>query len=178
MGAALTMFTRKGITACKMSDIAQEAGLSHGHVYNHFASKEELLECIVFESQNIYTGFLKQMSRMEGTAYDKLLWLARSYLADQRSDKPYWVILQAQATDLLSDEAKKLIQQRMFENLQRLIAMIKEGQEEGTVVEGEPQEIAIMVTTLLGAVSLWDIRGFKQPWEISLKYIQILLRNN
>lgn len=178
MGAALTMFTRKGITACKMSDIAQEAGLSHGHVYNHFASKEELLECIVFESQNIYTGFLKQMSRMEGTAYDKLLWLARSYLADQRSDKPYWVILQAQATDLLSDEAKRLIQQRMFENLQRLTAMIKEGQEEGTVVEGEPQEIAIMVTTLLGAVSLWDIRGFKQPWEISVKYIQILLRKN
>lgn len=178
MGAALTMFTKKGITACKMSDIAQEAGLSHGHVYNHFVSKEELLKCIVFESQNLYTMILQQMSQIEGSVPDKLEWMSKAYLSDQRSDKPYWVILQAQATDLLSADAKELIQQRMFENLQRLTAVIQEGQKEGTVIEGDPQEIALMITTLLGSVSLWEIRGFNQSWEISVKYIQKLIQKN
>lgn len=178
MGAALTMFTRKGITACKMSDIAREAGLSHGHVYNHFASKEELLECIVKESQNNYTLLLERMIRMEGTTPEKLHWMGKNYLADQRSDKPYWIILQAQATDLLSEEAKEIIQRRMMENLQRLTGVIRQGQENGTVAEGEPEEIALMITTFLGAVSLWEIRGFKQPWETSLKYIQKLIQKN
>lgn len=176
MGAALTMFTSKGITACKMGDIAREAGLSHGHVYNHFASKEELLEAIVYESQDIYTRLLEQIARMEGTAPEKLQWLGRTYLADQRSEKPYWIILQAQATDLLSEEAKEKINKRMLENLQRLTGVIREGQEKGTVMEGDPEEIALMITTFLGSVSLWEIRGFKQPWEISLKYIQRLIQ--
>lgn len=178
MGAALTMFTRKGITACKMSDIAKEAGLSHGHVYNHFASKEELLKCIVFESQNLYTIILQEMRQVEGSVPDKLLWMSKAYLSDQRSDKPNWVILQAQATDLLSADAKELIQQRMFENMQRLTAVIQEGQEEGTVIEGDPEEIALMITSLLGSVSLWEIRGYKQSWEVSVKYIQNLIQKH
>ncbi|MNC50697.1 HTH-type transcriptional repressor KstR2 [compost metagenome] len=176
MGAALTMFTRKGITACKMGDIAKEAGLSHGHVYNHFASKEELLKVIVFESQDSYTRLLERVLCMEGTIPERLQWLARTYLADQRSDKPYWVILQAQATDLLSGEAKEIIRQRMQENLQRLTSIIRQGQEEGSVMEGDPEEIALMITTFLGSISLWEIRGFKQTWETSVKYIRKLIQ--
>ncbi|MNE60413.1 hypothetical protein D3C80_1555560 [compost metagenome] len=147
-------------------------------MYNHFVSKEELLKCIVFESQNLYTMVLQEMSQIEGSVPDKLEWMSKAYLSDQRSDKPYWVILQAQATDLLSADAKELIQQRMFENLQRLTAVIQEGQKEGTVIEGDPQEIALMITTLLGSVSLWEIRGFNQSWEISVKYIQKLIQKN
>ena len=40
--AALKVFALRGFAATKISDIAKEAGLSHGLVYHYFASKEEI----------------------------------------------------------------------------------------------------------------------------------------
>lgn len=40
--AALIVFARRGMVATKISDIAKEAGLSHGLVYHYFNSKEEI----------------------------------------------------------------------------------------------------------------------------------------
>jgi AcrR family transcriptional regulator len=40
--AAIRVFVRKGIAGASMRDIAGEAGVSLGAIYNHFPSKEEL----------------------------------------------------------------------------------------------------------------------------------------
>lgn len=47
LNAAYTVFVRQGITQSRMEDIAREAGVSHGTVFLHFHSQEELLEAVV-----------------------------------------------------------------------------------------------------------------------------------
>lgn len=49
VAAARTCFTRSGFSDCSMDDICAEAGLSKGAVYNHFASKEELIYAVADE---------------------------------------------------------------------------------------------------------------------------------
>jgi TetR/AcrR family fatty acid metabolism transcriptional regulator len=44
--AAIKVFAEKGYHACRVSDVAQEAGVAYGLVYHYFSSKEELLETI------------------------------------------------------------------------------------------------------------------------------------
>jgi AcrR family transcriptional regulator len=48
--AAVRVFARQGFHTCRVSDIADEAGVSHGLVYHYFASKDEVLETIFREN--------------------------------------------------------------------------------------------------------------------------------
>ncbi len=50
--AAYRVFCRQGIMQSRMEDIAREAGVSHGTVFVHFKSQEELTEAVV----NYYGG--------------------------------------------------------------------------------------------------------------------------
>jgi TetR/AcrR family fatty acid metabolism transcriptional regulator len=43
MNAAMSAFSRKGLNDCRMSDIADEAGLARGTAYLYFRSKEQLM---------------------------------------------------------------------------------------------------------------------------------------
>jgi AcrR family transcriptional regulator len=47
--AALELFARNGYQSTSISQIAKEAGISKGLIYNYFDSKEALLEAIVLE---------------------------------------------------------------------------------------------------------------------------------
>jgi TetR/AcrR family transcriptional regulator, fatty acid metabolism regulator protein len=44
--AAVRAFARKGYHACRVGEIAEEAGVAYGLVYHYFGSKEEVLETI------------------------------------------------------------------------------------------------------------------------------------
>ena len=46
MEAAVHAFARKGYHACRVGEIAEEAGVAYGLVYHYFGSKEEVLETI------------------------------------------------------------------------------------------------------------------------------------
>lgn len=48
--AAVRVFAVKGYHACRVADVAKEAGVAYGLVYHYFGSKEELLETIFREA--------------------------------------------------------------------------------------------------------------------------------
>ena len=43
LDAAITVFARQGFHHCRVSDVADEAGLAYGLVYHYFDSKEQML---------------------------------------------------------------------------------------------------------------------------------------
>ena len=45
--AALQLFSEKGYLGASLSDIAKQVGISKAALYKHFASKQEILDCIV-----------------------------------------------------------------------------------------------------------------------------------
>ena len=47
LSAAESVFTREGFSAAKMADIAAEAGVAAGTLYNYFGSKEEIFQSII-----------------------------------------------------------------------------------------------------------------------------------
>jgi TetR/AcrR family transcriptional regulator, fatty acid metabolism regulator protein len=46
LDAAVRAFARKGYHACRVGEIAEEAGVAYGLVYHYFGSKEEVLQTI------------------------------------------------------------------------------------------------------------------------------------
>ena len=49
LDAAMRVFARQGFHTCRVSDIADEAGVAYGLVYHYFSSKEEILDTVFVE---------------------------------------------------------------------------------------------------------------------------------
>ena len=49
LDAAVRVFARQGFHTCRVSDIADEAGVAYGLVYHYFGSKDEVLDTLFLE---------------------------------------------------------------------------------------------------------------------------------
>lgn len=88
----------------------------------------------------------------------------------------YLVLLQALFTDLLPAQDKAVILERADGNLQLLVELIREGQEDGSVMPGDPVQLATLLGTLIQNLMLLDMRGYapatKETIELLLKMIR------
>ena len=53
LDAAMRVFARQGFHHCRVSDVADEAGVAYGLVYHYFNSKEEILNTLFLERWQI-----------------------------------------------------------------------------------------------------------------------------
>ena len=70
--AAVRAFARKGYHACRVSDIATEAGVAYGLVYHYFGSKEALLEAIFKETWGAMLETVSSVERLDAHAPERL----------------------------------------------------------------------------------------------------------
>lgn len=61
--AAERVFAIKGFSTTKMADIAGEAGVGVGTLYNYFANKQEIFEAIFLERASQFEAALEQATR-------------------------------------------------------------------------------------------------------------------
>lgn len=70
--AAIELFLEHGYHATSMRQIAEQAGLALGGIYNHFKSKEEIFEGIIFD-KHPYRRILPAILEAEGTTPEEFL---------------------------------------------------------------------------------------------------------
>ena len=63
----MRVFARKGYHACRVADIAAEAGVAHGLLYHYFDSKEEVLQTVFRET---WADFLEAVRAIEAQEPD------------------------------------------------------------------------------------------------------------
>ena len=59
---ALKQFSKKGYDGTSMSDIAAPLGISKAALYKHFASKQQIFDRIIVESEEKYKVFFEKLS--------------------------------------------------------------------------------------------------------------------
>lgn len=72
LDAAVRVFARQGFHTCRVSDIADEAGVAYGLVYHYFRSKDEVLNTLFQERWSLMTALIEDVDRQELTAREKL----------------------------------------------------------------------------------------------------------
>jgi TetR/AcrR family transcriptional regulator, fatty acid metabolism regulator protein len=70
--AAVRAFARKGYHACRVSDIAKEAGVAYGLVYHYYHSKETLLEAIFKETWGAMLETIRSVEKLDEPAREQV----------------------------------------------------------------------------------------------------------
>jgi AcrR family transcriptional regulator len=72
LDAAMRVFARQGFHTCRVSDIADEAGVAYGLVYHYFSSKDEILDTLFLERWNVMLAAIAEADRAHLSPREKL----------------------------------------------------------------------------------------------------------
>ena len=87
LDAAVRVFAQRGFNQCRVSDIADEAGVAYGLVYHYFRSKDEVLDTLFLERWNVMLEVIADIDRREMPAREKLHAIA-SFIVDSYRHDP------------------------------------------------------------------------------------------
>jgi TetR/AcrR family fatty acid metabolism transcriptional regulator len=87
LDAAVRVFARQGFHTCRVSDIADEAGVAYGLVYHYFQSKDEVLDTLFLERWDIMLEAIREIDSRTIPARDKLFAIA-SFIVDSYRHDP------------------------------------------------------------------------------------------
>jgi AcrR family transcriptional regulator len=87
LDAAVRVFARQGFNQCRVSDIADEAGVAYGLVYHYFRSKDEVLDTLFLERWNIMLDVIRDLDGQDLAPRDKLHAIA-SFIVDSYRHDP------------------------------------------------------------------------------------------
>jgi len=87
LDAAIHVFARQGFHACRVSDVADEAGVAYGLVYHYFKSKEEILDTLFTERWQLMLDAIEAIDSQDLPARDKLYGVA-SFIIDSYRHEP------------------------------------------------------------------------------------------
>jgi TetR/AcrR family fatty acid metabolism transcriptional regulator len=87
LDAAVRVFARQGFHGCRVSDVADEAGVAYGLVYHYFHSKDQILDTVFEERWGLLLEVIAEVDGRPGGARDKLEAIA-SFIVDSYRHDP------------------------------------------------------------------------------------------
>lgn len=171
---AIAAFGARGYHGTSVRDIATAAGLSPGTIYNHFGSKQGLLDVIMnrgmdvlinASEQALYDAPADPLSRLDALVDAHVRVHAAS------STESYIGNSELRSLDparLATVVAKRDTQQRMFDRV------VADGVRRGTFTSSDPKSAARYVVTACTAVASWfRVDGSMSVDELVSKYQEI-----
>jgi AcrR family transcriptional regulator len=88
LDAAISVFATRGFHACRVSDVADEAGVAYGLVYHYFGSKEEILNTLFSERWQIMLDAIAEVDKQQEIPAREKLYLVASFIIDSYRHEP------------------------------------------------------------------------------------------
>lgn len=129
--AAEKVFSRKGFHGAKVEEIAVEAGVGKGTVYEYFASKNHLYQETIRYYINSYLRSLQEVLDLEQSTRQQLtdiMKLHQRFLAEKQ-----WVFKFASEHPPLGTEMREWLRQIKGDLIKRLADILRRGIERGEV---------------------------------------------
>jgi TetR/AcrR family transcriptional regulator, fatty acid metabolism regulator protein len=98
LDAAVRVFARQGFHTCRVSDIADEAGVAYGLVYHYFQSKDEVLDTLFLERWNVMLEAIRETDAQAIPARDKLHAIASFIIESYRHDPELMKVIIVEVT--------------------------------------------------------------------------------
>jgi AcrR family transcriptional regulator len=98
LDAAVRTFARQGFHACRVADIADEAGVAYGLVYHYFASKDEVLDTLFLERWSVMLDVIREVDAQPIPAREKFESIASFIVESYRHDPDLMKVIIVEVT--------------------------------------------------------------------------------
>jgi TetR/AcrR family fatty acid metabolism transcriptional regulator len=98
LDAAVRVFARQGFHTCRVSDIADEAGVAYGLVYHYFQSKDEVLDTLFLERWDVMLDAIREVDAQDTSAREKLRAIASFIIESYRHDPDLMKVIIVEVT--------------------------------------------------------------------------------
>lgn len=149
LDAAVKVFARQGFHACRVSDIADEAGVAYGLLYHYFPSKDEVLNTLFLERWGIMLEMIRAVDGEPIPVREKLKAIASFIVESYRHDPDLMKVIIVEVTRAANSFGQTHLGQ--IREAYRLIGEIVTKAQEGGVFKADiDAEFAAM--TFYGAI--------------------------
>ncbi len=149
--AAVKVFAEQGYHGCRISDVADEAGVAYGLVYHYFGNKDALLGEIFEQNWGFFQKALEQMATEAGTLKEQLRqiidFMLNAYDIDPHAVKV--MVVEFGRSNRIGDA---LDTPAMSKTLKFMQKMFEDGAERGELRDGIDPRSAVLI--LVGAVEV------------------------
>jgi TetR/AcrR family transcriptional regulator, fatty acid metabolism regulator protein len=143
LDAAVRVFATRGFHHCRVSDVADEAGVAYGLVYHYFSSKEEILNTLFLERWQIMLDAIADIDARDLTARDKLHGVAGFIIDSYRHDPDLMKVIIVEVTRA-ANSFGALHLARIREAYEGIANIVESARDEGSFKSGIPSEFAAM----------------------------------
>jgi AcrR family transcriptional regulator len=143
LDAGVRVFAKRGFHHCRVSDVADEAGVAYGLVYHYFRSKEEILNTLFLERWQIMLEAIAEIDSREMPARDKLYAVASFIIDSYRHDPDLMKVIIVEVTRA-ANSFGALHLDKIREAYEGIGGIVESARAEGAFKSGIPSEFAAM----------------------------------
>jgi TetR/AcrR family fatty acid metabolism transcriptional regulator len=143
LDAAIHVFARRGFHHCRVSDVADEAGVAYGLVYHYFDSKEEILNTLFLERWQIMLDAIAEIDRKPLAVRDKLYEVAGFIIDSYRHEPDLMKVIIVEVTRA-ANSFGRLHLAKIREAYAGIAEIVEHGRADGSFKGDIPSEFAAM----------------------------------
>jgi TetR/AcrR family transcriptional regulator, fatty acid metabolism regulator protein len=143
LDAAIRVFARRGFHHCRVSDVADEAGVAYGLVYHYFDSKEEILNTLFLERWQVMLDAIAEIDRRQLSAREKLYMVASFIIDSYRHDPDLMKVIIVEVTRS-AHSFGRLHLDKIREAYESIASIVETARAEGSFKSDIPSAFAAM----------------------------------
>jgi TetR/AcrR family transcriptional regulator, fatty acid metabolism regulator protein len=143
LDAAVRVFARRGFNQCRVSDIADEAGVAYGLVYHYFRSKDEVLDTLFLERWNIMLEVIRDLDRQDLPPREELYAIASFIVDSYRHDPDLMKVIIVEVTRAANSFGQTHLQ-KISEAYELIAGIVQRAQAAGTFKDTVTPRFAAM----------------------------------
>jgi TetR/AcrR family fatty acid metabolism transcriptional regulator len=143
LDAAVRVFARQGFHTCRVSDIADEAGVAYGLVYHYFGSKDEVLDTLFLERWDVMLEAIGEVDGRDAAAREKLYAIASFIIDSYRHDPDLMKVIIVEVTRAANSFGARHLA-KITEAYGKIGGIVEKAQRSGELRDNVTPEFAAM----------------------------------
>jgi TetR/AcrR family fatty acid metabolism transcriptional regulator len=143
LDAAVRVFARQGFHTCRVSDIADEAGVAYGLVYHYFGSKDEVLDTLFLERWDVMLEAIGEVDARDAAAREKLYAIASFIIDSYRHDPDLMKVIIVEVTRAANSFGARHLA-KITEAYGKISGIVEKAQRSGELRKNVTPEFAAM----------------------------------
>jgi AcrR family transcriptional regulator len=135
LDAAVKVFADRGFNTARVSDIADEAGVSYGLMYHYFGSKDEVLDTLFLDRWNVLLDAIQEVDRGDQDPRDKLYAITSFIVDSYRYDPDLMKVIIVEVTRAANSFGRKHLA-KIREAFRLIADIVEAGQQSGRFRDG------------------------------------------